>query len=398
MLNISSEQARARLKTLPEEIKSAIFSVQSAEIIGKIGEESHLTQEKTSEVARVAGLVLLGFLHAEDTAKELEQGLAINSLMARSLQDSLQKKLFSPYRDVLEKIYSPKPEEAAEPQRISLDSITPAKAVPSAGGINAPKPLDTISAPPAAAPAAPKPAPSPTLPPVAPAPAAKVNPFASFGGAATPAPTPAKAAEPSKPVPAPFVMHTENKEPQIVQAPKFKLETSGAQLSAFGSTGKVSTVPQAPKPAQVEIGREEKLKPRETVGKFESAPKAIHYSSLSSPITAGGEPTNTISPKPVSFGNISPMPASSAGKPASPVGGPALPTSTPVVPAPPSPGKSVPSQAPTTPKLTISAKIPANNTPVRESAAPDSFGRLVKNMISPEEKASPSRPPSRPAA
>ena len=149
MVKITPEQARKRFKTLPEEIKEVIFSEQTAEIIGKIGEESHLPQDKTSKMAEIAGLVLLGFLHAEDVAAELEEVLVINSLMARSLQDSLQKKLFYRYKDALDKIYSPKPDEIAEPQKISFDSITPAKpAAPQAPvlGVIAPKPLETISA------------------------------------------------------------------------------------------------------------------------------------------------------------------------------------------------------------------------------------------------------------
>lgn len=134
MINISVEQAKKRFKTLPQEMKDALFSVQTAEIISGIGAESHLTQQKGSELGRIAGLVFLGFLHKEDVAKELQEALSVNSLMANGLQDSLTKKLFYPYVDVLDKIYSPKPEEELI-SRPQLDSvIAPASApAPSTG-------------------------------------------------------------------------------------------------------------------------------------------------------------------------------------------------------------------------------------------------------------------------
>lgn len=410
MIKISQQQAVARWDTLPEELREFLYAETTTASINDIFSALHIPETIQKPIRKIIGWILMGFIHAEDAAKEIQEATGMNSQHARELADSINVKLVSPFQDILEKIYSPVTEEIPEPKRISFDSIAPAKPMPAPSlQTIAPKPLEVTSSTAKVVEKSSSPAPMPAA-----SPAPKINPF-SILGSPTPiqgsqaqasvaapaepakpaAPIIAKPAEPIKTTQAPFVIHTENKEPQVIQPPKFKFDSAGSSLSAFGSNGKTAGVPQIPKPAQIEIGREEKLKPAEPITKIESAPRTIHYSSLSSPINMAGGSTGGSGVKPVSFGNITPMPASPVGRPATPANEPA---SAPV-PVPPAPINPTTPQTSSAVNMIKSTSIPVKNPLAQNTSPTPAFGRLVKTMITPAEKSSavPSAPTSAPS-
>lgn len=412
MINIAkltTYELERRLDSLPENLAKLATSKTTEQAVELICADNNLRdQNKVLAVKQVVALSILGFIHIYDLASEINSGAGLNNPpLSKDIASSIEAKIFAQLKDEVEKNYNPTLEEN------ELESIVEDLGNFDIGEYESSRPAPTISSPEAETARAPKPidslsaiSPSKTdIPPVAgpgaAAPVPKVNPFSFLGNASVaPSPmpkttepvkpepiSPPRAPTPSKPTPGPFVIHAENKEPQIVQAPKFKLETSGTPLSAFGLAGKAASTPRIPKPAQIEIGREEKLKPVEKISKFESSPKAIHYSSLSSPITLEGAPKSGAAQQQKSFGNIAPMPT---GKPASPVGGPAEPAAKPVpiVPSRPFLPKAPPAAKPASP-----TPVQTKNPLAQPQATPPSFGGLVKNMISPEESKSEETPP-----
>ena len=385
MININrltAYELERRLDSLPENLAKLATSKTTEQAVELVCTDNNLRDpQKILAVKQVVALSILGFIHIYDLASEINSGAELNNPpLSKDLASSIEAKIFAQFKDEAEKNYNPSPEEN-ELESLAEDlgdfdieeyekNRVPKKIVQPVGGLtsSAPRPLDSVAAMSPREGDGLSAATSPVLPPTP-----KTNPFSFLGGTASPSLMP-KAVEPvkpipppqipqpSKPAPGPFIIHAENKEPQMVQAPKFKLESSGAPLSAFGFAGRTPTTPQAPKPAQIEIGREEKLKPIEKISKFESSPKAIHYSSLSSPITAEGASKGNSLQQQTSFGNITSMPASplnaptTAAKPSSP-------------------------QTPNSP-TTIQTKNPLAQPPI----TPPSFGGLVKNMVSPEKK------------
>ncbi len=275
-----------RWDTLPQEIRDAMASDKNNDALERIYEQLHIPEDKKRIVARIAGYVFMGFVHAEDMARELEEALAMNSLHARELADSISRSVFAPYKELIEKIYTGKAEV-----------------------IGARPTLDTIFSPEAKQPAvSPK-----SLESIAPSVANKL--YASTGKSATMPnvipPAPPKPFSPnidayapptSKPSPAPYIIHAETKSAPVVQAPKFTLESSGMGGSHTSQQRATAQIP--PRPAQLEIGRVEIARPVEKITKIESSPRVVHYGGPSSHIIPGG-----ISGASQPFGTISPMPA-----------------------------------------------------------------------------------------
>lgn len=107
MISISHKQAQLRLKTLPEEIKSTIFSDDGLDITRSIGEKHGLSEQKIYDLDYLIGYVLLGFIHQEDLVKEVESFLKIPKEKADNISKDVQEKIFSPLSNSLSNIYRP---------------------------------------------------------------------------------------------------------------------------------------------------------------------------------------------------------------------------------------------------------------------------------------------------
>lgn len=107
MLVVPQEQALKRWDTLPDNIREALASEHSVEILERITESEHIPGEKIPIISQVAGYVLMGFLHPEEAAYELQDGLKIDAKIAESISKSLNSRLFAPFKSQLEKIYAP---------------------------------------------------------------------------------------------------------------------------------------------------------------------------------------------------------------------------------------------------------------------------------------------------
>lgn len=307
-----------------------IFAESTREVFEHIGEENHLSEEKVYELGRVAGLVLLGFLHRDDTRKELQEALAINPMIANELQNELNKKLFAPIADLLDKIYSPLSKNTINSQKV-IDSIIPAKPVSLE---NMPKPVSMPIAPQSVNTPAPKPAFLPSVPPASfsnvPAPVAvptmsssdsimKKSPLVFTGStASTPAPTTTPA--PTAPKPMTFVTQTNSQSVPMGNVPKFKIETPGTMTgSAFGGTS-TPAFSSAPRPAKIELGftSPDKKLPVMPSTTFETQKSSVRYGVPTAPSFASELPkpeekitTPTpakIPPTPPSFGGGAPKP------------------------------------------------------------------------------------------
>ena len=127
MIKITTQQAQARFKSLPEKLQDALFSLQVAETTGRVAEQNHIPEEKISKVADVAGLVFLGFIHPEEAASEIHERIGIDIKAARSIADSLQVRIFEPLKKELDSAYAPLPEE--EPETVLSPTEKPSRIV-----------------------------------------------------------------------------------------------------------------------------------------------------------------------------------------------------------------------------------------------------------------------------
>jgi hypothetical protein len=312
MTTITKQQSLKRWDTLPDDLREFLFADTTTQMIDVIFESLHIPAEKQPPIRRIVGLSLMGFIHTEDVAKEIQDATGINSQHARELADSISIKIFSPFRVVLEKIYALPEAEPIAPTRPSFDSVLAPKTVVTLP-TTAPKSLESLTAKPAPAPAAKSTvAPPPTQPAFTAVPAALpgLSTIPSKSASATPFVPAAPAAPRPTPAPAPFVIQTETKVSPIIQAPKFTMESLGKTTSAFGTNTSAFMAP--PKVAQVEIGNlsERSAAPSGIVGKFESSPRVIHYGGPSTPLPgAPSSPSGPVSMGSLQGGVSSPRPA-----------------------------------------------------------------------------------------
>ncbi len=246
MTIISRQQATQRWDTIPEKIREALISEPNNQFIWKTCETEHLSPEKLSEILRIAGLVLMGFIHAGDFAQELKESLDLNPQIATSIAKVVNERIFSPLKDDLEKIYEPP--SAIAPKAFVLE-IKPA-APPPLIKAESPKPLavsefDRLNITKPAVPLPPKPfTPSPSgrsSTDFTKAPSAQVE--LSLPGKPPVIPKP----EIRTSVPPPIIIHEEPSVSPLKSAQEFKIDVPQPKLSEI-------KLNMAPRPAVLEFG------------------------------------------------------------------------------------------------------------------------------------------------
>lgn len=361
-MTITKEQAQTRFKTLAPVLRSAIFSVQTAESVARIVEQNTLPKEKAAQMAEVAGLVLLGFLRAEDVAPEIQSRLGVSGQSTRSIADALNSKIFSPLKVEIDRAYEPladgtkKPTPLTElPQKPSI--VDEIKRLEKSGEeligvLKKMEPPGTSfrpSNPPSnqlvpRAPSAPLSSPGLPVAPVALPPKPKEAPLSSFGG--------------------PVILHQESEASPLLSRSGFKLDIP---LRNFSDRGVTSEPVQ--KMARLEVGGVQKP-PSESQARTSVAgpERSINY-ELGSNQRPGGPPL----PPPLAVRPTGgPLPRPSLG---------GLPTSLPkppVLPQRPEPSPLGPPRLQARPE-----PIPANLPPIPDKKYQDVFPR--------EEKSSPFR-------
>lgn len=116
MVKLNYNQLMDIYKKLPNDLKDAIFSVNSADITRNIGEKNKLTIDKIGELASETGRVLLGVTHPDEFIANLAERLEVDNEKANLIAHSINDQIFKPVRDSLRKIHNIR-EEANQPNQ-----------------------------------------------------------------------------------------------------------------------------------------------------------------------------------------------------------------------------------------------------------------------------------------
>ena len=252
MTIITKQQALLRWDTLPDTLREALYSEPNSDFIWSTCRGENIPEQKIYDVARVAGYVLLGFLHPGDVAQELIEAITIDSKTAKDIQDALNNRIFSSLRADIDKAYAPLSKSevvstTATPKIIQDISAIPLKPTPLPNVGWSKLPASSI--------------PSPTRPAVTTFTAPSVP-------VAVTAPAP-RAAEP-----APMILHEDTSFKAAEKNASFTLSrpSGGADMHM----GQSIAVPTPPRPAVLEFGG---VKPPATPSKTTDAaqPSAVRY-------------------------------------------------------------------------------------------------------------------------
>ena len=114
------EQLWKIYEKLPEELKEAIFSEETAESIGKICQENEVQEEKIPEIARYTGHVFMGLLSPDEFQETLETELELESEIAKKIAFQINRYIFRPVQESLRLLYEetkPKRKEKEKPKK-----------------------------------------------------------------------------------------------------------------------------------------------------------------------------------------------------------------------------------------------------------------------------------------
>jgi hypothetical protein len=109
-------------KTLPEELKEAVFDEKNNQVIYNICSRLGLDEDQTSIVAKYTGRVLMGLLSLKDFGVTLELALNINEFLANKITQEINFSIFKHLRLALSRLEEQKTGKKAIPD---LDEFIP---------------------------------------------------------------------------------------------------------------------------------------------------------------------------------------------------------------------------------------------------------------------------------
>ena len=108
----TKEELQKLYEGLPEELKEAIFSVETADNIYNICTKNKIGEDKISEIAKYVGFVLFGILLAQNFQETLEKELKIEKEAAENIAAEINQLIFYPVKLVLQQLYKKEAELA----------------------------------------------------------------------------------------------------------------------------------------------------------------------------------------------------------------------------------------------------------------------------------------------
>src|SRR3989338_3119156 len=99
-------EIQSRFKRLPQDLKEAIFSEDTANVIQATAKKNRLTTEMLGKLADEVGFFMLGFTPPEKFADALQKNIGVSFEVARSIVEDLNAQVFSPIRESLKRAHA----------------------------------------------------------------------------------------------------------------------------------------------------------------------------------------------------------------------------------------------------------------------------------------------------
>ena len=124
---ITENELKKRFDSLPAKLRDLLSNKQSYQAVVKICQNHHLVdEEKILIIQQLVALIIFGFIHLEDLAREIDEALVLNNhKLSKSLADEIDSKVFGPLKEELEKNYRPIIGASDKPRILSPESSKP---------------------------------------------------------------------------------------------------------------------------------------------------------------------------------------------------------------------------------------------------------------------------------
>ena len=121
MVKITREEFWKLYKVLPEDLKEALFSVDTQDAIVNICKLCDIEDE--TKVAEIVGDVLIGLLPPEEFKEEAKKKLNLDENKAKKLDMYIQHYIFNPVADDLRELYHPEEKEIKEKEVVEKPKV-----------------------------------------------------------------------------------------------------------------------------------------------------------------------------------------------------------------------------------------------------------------------------------
>ena len=165
-MDYTDEQLKAKYDALPEDVQTAIASVETESKVFDVGKAHNLFIDQIGELVNTVGLVLLGAVPTSRFTDEIKNRLKIDQQTAEAISLEVNSQIFVPIREslkklsgdqtpemtkeaVLKEIESPAPTTTMFEKKLSGQFSLPTEPAPPAGGAPAdtPKSIDPYREP-----------------------------------------------------------------------------------------------------------------------------------------------------------------------------------------------------------------------------------------------------------
>ena len=127
MPNYTKEQFWKLYEKLPEELKDAIFSEETADNIYEICNRNEIEDEKISKIAKYTGRVLLGVLLPNEFQETLEKKVGLTKNKASKISQEINRFVFYPVKESLASIHKIEDFGSAKPLTPKQSEIPPSE-------------------------------------------------------------------------------------------------------------------------------------------------------------------------------------------------------------------------------------------------------------------------------
>ncbi len=110
----TEEEITKKYKELPEDVRTAIFAVDTAQIIEDIGGKYRLTVDKMGDLSNEIRVLMLGTTEPKDFISSIARRLEVDKKTAHDITEEVNEKIFSKIRDSLKKIHNIADEEESD--------------------------------------------------------------------------------------------------------------------------------------------------------------------------------------------------------------------------------------------------------------------------------------------
>jgi len=102
----SQEQLEKIYEKLPEELKEALFSFETTQEIGDVGDTYGVIDERLNKISEYVGYVLMGLMLPQEFAGVLKKEVGLPKVLAEAISRDLNRLIFYPVKPTLEQLHT----------------------------------------------------------------------------------------------------------------------------------------------------------------------------------------------------------------------------------------------------------------------------------------------------